>query len=100
MRPYETLLLIDPRRQDAEIEETLTRFFALVTERGGEVRNTERWGRRRLAYEIDDLWEGYYAVISYTVEPDKRAEIEQALPFFEGLIRSKTVRPEARTRRP
>src|SRR5207248_8112740 len=65
LRPYETLLLVDPRRTDQEIDETVARFGTLVSERGGEMSNIERWGRRRLAYEIEGLTEGYYAVCNY-----------------------------------
>jgi small subunit ribosomal protein S6 len=92
------LLLLDPRRSDPEIEETLNTFAALVTDRGGEVANWDRWGRRRLAYEIADLSEGFYAVCTYNVDASARAEIEAALPFVEGLVRAKTVRPDVRTR--
>jgi small subunit ribosomal protein S6 len=98
LRPYETMLLVDPRREDAQIEETLNAFAGLVTERGGEVANWDRWGRRRLAYEMDDLSEGYYAVCTYNIDPAERAEIEAALPFVEGLVRAKTVRRDVRTR--
>jgi small subunit ribosomal protein S6 len=98
MRPYETMLLLDPRRTDAELEAAIERFGALVSERGGEMTNVERWGRRRLAYEIGPLTEGYYALCTYSIAPDKRSDLEAALPFVEGLVRSKTVRPEARTR--
>ena len=98
MHPYETMLLLDPRRTDAEIEETLNTFATLVTERGGDVANWDRWGRRRLAYEINDLTEGYYAVCSYNVDPSHRGEIEAALPFVEGLVRAKTIRRDVRTR--
>jgi len=98
LRPYETMLLLDARREDAEIEQTLNAFAGLVTERGGEVTNWDRWGRRKIAYELDDLTEGYYAVCTYNVESSARAEIEAALPFVEGLVRSKTVRRDVRTR--
>ena len=98
MRPYETVLLLDARRDDAEIEQTITSFTSLVTERGGEIANVDRWGRRKLAYEIDDHTDGYYAVFTYTISPEQRAEIEAALPFVEGLVRAKTVRRDVRTR--
>lgn len=99
MRTYETMLLFDPRRDDSEIEQAITRFTTLLEERDGEVKNTDRWGRRRLAYEIEDLHEGYYAVVTYLLEPDKRQEVEDVLPFLEGLLRVKTVRPIARKKR-
>lgn len=98
MRPYETMLLLDARRDDAEIEQTINSFSSLVTERGGEIANVERWGRRKLAYEIDDHADGYYAVFTYSIDPVHRSEIEAALPFVEGLVRAKTVRRDTRTR--
>lgn len=98
MRPYETLLLLDARRQDAEIEATIERFTALVNERGGQMSNVERWGRRKIAYEMGPHTEGYYAVCTYDLEPDKRPDLEAALPFIEGLVRAKTVRRDVRTR--
>lgn len=98
MRPYETMLLLDARREDAEIEATIERFAALVSERGGEMSNTERWGRRKLAYEIGSVTEGYYAICAYNLDPDRRSDLEAALPFVEGLVRAKTVRRDVRTR--
>lgn len=98
MRPYETMLLLDARRQDNEIEATIERFAGLVTERGGEVTNIERWGRRKLAYELDAQTEGYYAICTYQLDSDKRSDLEAALPFVEGLLRTKTVRRDVRTR--
>lgn len=98
MHPYETLLLIDPRRDDTEVEATLDRFASLITERGGEVANWEKWGRRKLAYEINDLTDGYYAVCNYSLAADARGEVEAALPFVDGLVRAKTIRRDVRTR--
>ena len=100
MRTYETMVLLDAGRSDAEIEEALGKLSGLITERGGEVAGIDRWGRRRLAYEIEHLLDGYYAVVTYNLEPDKRSEVEGAMPFLEGFIRAKTVVPAARTRTP
>ena len=98
MRPYETLLLVDARREDAQIEETLNAFASLVTQRGGEISGWERWGRRKLAYEIEDLTEGYYAICNYSLESTIRGELEAALPFIEGLVRAKTIRRDDRAK--
>jgi small subunit ribosomal protein S6 len=92
------MLLIDPRRDDVQIEATINAFGTLVIERGGAIDGWDKWGRRKLAYEIDDLADGYYAVCTYTLPASARAEIEAALPFVEGLVRSKTVRRDVRTR--
>lgn len=98
MRTYETMLLFDPRLEDAEIDGALKRFTEYVSERGGDVGDVVRWGRRRLAYEIEDLQEGYYAIVTYDLPSEAREELEAVLPFLEGLLRRKTVRPEVRTR--
>ncbi len=92
MRPYETMLLIDARLDDGRIDDAINRFTTLVTERGGSLGKVDRWGRRRLASELDDLNEGYYAIVTYELDPARRQEIHEALPFIEGLVRSKTVR--------
>jgi small subunit ribosomal protein S6 len=92
------MLLLDSRRQDAEIEATIERFSTLVSERGGQMSNIDRWGRRKLAYELGPHSEGYYAVCTYEIESGQRADLEAALPFVEGLVRAKTVRRDIRTR--
>jgi small subunit ribosomal protein S6 len=94
------MLLLDARREDVEIEAAMDRFNSLVGELGGEMSNVDRWGRRKLAYEMESQSEGYYVVCTYQLDPDKRAELEGALPFIEGLIRAKTVRRDVRTRTP
>ena len=99
VRTYETMLLCDPRRDDAELGQTLDRFGALITERGGEVRNVDKWGRRKLAGEVADLSEGYYAVVTYDLDPARRPDLDAALPFVEGLVRTKTIRRDLRERR-
>jgi len=99
VRTYETLLLCDPRRDDAELGQTLDRFTTLVAERGGEVRTVDKWGRRKLAAEVADLGEGYYAVVTYEIEPARRGDLEAALPFVEGLVRTKTIRRDIRERK-
>jgi small subunit ribosomal protein S6 len=99
LRTYETLLLCDSRRDDAELAQTVDRFQALVTERGGRIGNIDKWGRRKLAGEVADLTDGYYAVVTYDLDPDKSADLEAALPFVEGLVRTKTVRRDVRERK-
>lgn len=91
MRTYETMLLIDARLADADVEATVERFVALVTEHGGESQNIDRWGRRRLTHEVADQIEGNYVIVNYSLAPDKMLNVDSALPFVEGLIRSKTT---------
>jgi small subunit ribosomal protein S6 len=91
-------LLCDPRRDDAELAITLERFQTLVDERGGTVQKIDKWGRRKLASDVGDLSEGYYALVEYELDPGRRADLESALPFVEGLVRTKTIRRDLRER--
>ena len=99
MRTYETMLLCDPRRDDAELGITLDRFTALVTERGGQIQNVDKWGRRKLASEVADLTEGFYAIFTYELDPARHPDLDAALPFVEGLVRTKTIRRDVRERK-
>jgi small subunit ribosomal protein S6 len=99
LRLYETMLIVDASLSDGDVDKTLARFTTLVTEQGGEIRNTEKWGRRRLAFEIEGAQEGFYTVYTYTLEPASLKAIDAALPFVDGLVRHKTVVPGPRTRK-
>jgi small subunit ribosomal protein S6 len=67
------------------------RIAAVVAKHDGQVRNTERWGRRRLAYEIDDQNEGYYVVVTFSAEPVAQAELERALNLADEVLRHRVV---------
>ena len=98
MIAYEILLMLDPELAEERQNEIVARARELIEKAGGTWSNHDVWGRRKLAYEINDLSEGYYAICTYNVDASARAEIEAALPFVEGLVRTKTVRRDVRTR--
>jgi small subunit ribosomal protein S6 len=85
-------MLILPAEADEAVVGTATdRIAAVVAKHDGQVRNTERWGRRRLAYEIDDQNEGYYVVVTFSAEPVAQAELERALNLADEVLRHKVV---------
>ena len=85
-------MLILPAEADEALVGTATdRIAAVVAKHDGQVRNTERWGRRRLAYEIDDRNEGYYVVVTFSAEPVAQAELERALNLADEVLRHKVV---------
>ncbi len=92
-RQYEVVLIVDPRLEDQTIQELVDRYVAVVTERGGELTKVDHWGRRKLAYEIDHLNEGYYAVADLQAEPAAMDELDRQLRLADELIRHKIVRP-------
>lgn len=85
-------MLILPAEADEALVGTATdRIAAVVAKHDGQVRNTERWGRRRLAYEIDDRNEGYFVVVTFSAEPVAQLEFERVLNLADEVLRHKVV---------
>ena len=85
-------MLILPAEADEAVVGTATdRIATVVAKHDGQVRNTERWGRRRLAYEIDDQGEGYYIVVTFSAEPVAQTELERTLNLADEVLRHKVV---------
>ena len=85
-------MLILPAEADEALVGTATdRIAAVVAKHDGQVRNTERWGRRRLAYEIDDQGEGYYVVVTFSAEPAAQTELGRALNLADEVLRYKVI---------
>src|SRR5688572_20897090 len=92
-RQYEVMFIVDPRLDDAAIQQALDRYLAVLSERGGEVGKVDHWGRRKLSYEINHLNEGYYVLVSVEAEPAAMTELERVLGLADELVRHKIVRP-------
>jgi len=92
-RHYEVMFIIDPRLDDASIQQAVDRYIAIVTDRGGEATKVDQWGRRKFTYEINHLNEGYYVVADLQAEPAAMTELDRVLRLADELIRHKIVRP-------
>jgi small subunit ribosomal protein S6 len=85
-------MLILPAEADESVVGTaLDRIARVVSEAGGEVGKVDRWGRRRLAYEIARQNEGYYVVVEFSAEPEVIAELERNLRLADEVVRFKVV---------
>jgi len=96
LRPYETLVIIDPRPTDEEVAALLTQLGEQVKALGAEVTNVENWGKRRLAYDIRKQREGTYAVFTVSAEPATVKEFERQLRLNENVLRFLSTRVPAR----
>ena len=92
MRPYEVPIIFDPALDDEVIRAALDRFVELVRSRGGHPGRIDRWGKRRLAYEIARHAEGYYAILEMTAEPPVVDDLDRALRLADEVLRHKIVR--------
>lgn len=93
-RNYELILVLNPSIGEEKLEAELERVKALV-EAQGEISEVDVWGRRKLAYEIQDEPEGYYVLIHFASEADYPKEIERILRISENVLRYLIVLAEA-----
>ncbi len=84
---YEVMYIIDATRSEDDIKAIVEKFKALI-EANGTVISLEEMGKRRLAYLINDMAEGYYVLVKFTSGPDFPAELQRVLGITEGVMRS------------
>ena len=87
---YEVLFIINPTQGEEGIAALVEKFKAMV-EAEGSLLNIDEWGKRRLAYPINDLPEGYYVLMNYEAKPELTAEMERVLKITEGVMRCLTT---------
>jgi small subunit ribosomal protein S6 len=91
MRAYELMVIVDTELDDEAIDAQVTRIAEMIAQRGGEVKNQDRWGRRRFAYEINHKHEGYYVVFEFVGGSDLD-QMERALRLADEIVRHKLLR--------
>jgi small subunit ribosomal protein S6 len=91
LREYEVMLILPAEADESVVGGAVERITKILSERGGEVRNIDRWGRRRFAYPIARQSEGYYVVVRFTSEPDAISEIDRSLTLADEVVRFKVV---------
>jgi small subunit ribosomal protein S6 len=85
------MLILPPDADESVVSGALDRITRVVGGGGGEVGNVERWGRRRLAFEIEHQSEGYYVVVEFTADPEALTELERSLHLADEVLRFKIV---------
>ncbi len=91
---YEALYIIDPNQGEEGIAALVEKFKAMV-EAEGTLTGIEEWGKRRLAYPINDLTEGYYVLMNFEAPPAFPAELERVMKITDGILRCLTTAVEA-----
>ena len=85
--PYETVMVLNTKLGEDAIQALVEKFKALI-EQNGTINNVDVWGKRRLAYLIEDESEGYYVLIDFTSKPDFPAELDRVYKITDGVLRS------------
>jgi small subunit ribosomal protein S6 len=85
------MLILPAEADEAVVSGALDRIARIVSEAGGAVGKVDRWGRRRLAFEIDRQAEGYYVVVEFMAEPSVITGLERTLHLADEVLRFKVV---------
>jgi len=94
MRKYEVMVLIDSDVDERQVPALVEKHLETITNGGGTVDNTDIWGRRRLAYDINKKSEAIYAVLQLTAEPAVVKEMDRLMTIDEKIVRTKVLRRE------
>jgi small subunit ribosomal protein S6 len=84
---YEIVVVLRPDLEEDAIEAALNRIHQRVTEHGGTVKTTDRWGKRRLAYAIQKYRDGYYTLSVFSLDAGQVGRLRQTLGLQEDLLR-------------
>ena len=84
---YELMYIINPTLSEEDTAAVVAKFKALVEEHGT-LDEMEEMGKRKLAYEIDDMSEGYYVLVKFTSNPAFPAELDRILGITDGVMLS------------
>jgi small subunit ribosomal protein S6 len=90
---YETLFVIDADLTEEETKALVEKFQKLIAD-NGEISEVNEWGKRKLAYPINDKTEGYYVLINFKSESTLPLELERIFGITEGILRSIVIRHE------
>ena len=91
MRAYECVYILDPALEEPAIKEKEDRLREIVTSRKGIVHKVDIWGKRRLAYPINKIHDGTYAVAKFTGDNDILAELNRVFRFDDAILRHMIV---------
>ncbi len=90
---YETILIVNSNLDEAAIKATIEKFVNLIAEHGTVV-STEEWGKRKLAYPIKKMNEGYYVLITFSSNPDFIAELERIYKITDEVIKHIVIKKD------
>jgi small subunit ribosomal protein S6 len=91
-RAYEIMIIVDGDEEDAMVDDVVSRVETWLTDGGSKLATTDKWGKRKLAYEINHKTEGHYVVLEMVTEPRDMAPLERTLRLADEVVRHKLIR--------
>ncbi|MBB6629925.1 MULTISPECIES: 30S ribosomal protein S6 [Clostridium] len=94
MRKYETIFILHPTMEEEAVKANIEKFKGVIETNGGVVDNVDFWGKRKLAYEIKKVNEGYYTLINFSANPELPKELDRIFRITDGIVRHIIVKEE------
>ena len=91
MAKYETMFLLSLKDGEEATANMVERIKNLISA-NGTLESVDEWGKRKLAYEIDDQTEGYYLLTTFSCEPEFPAELDRIVKITDGIIRALIIK--------
>ena len=93
MRAYEVLYIISPQEEE-QTEAVIEKFKSLIEKNGGEITSLDKWGKRKLAYEIKHNRDGFYVLMKFNGQPDAVAELDRVFRITDDVLKFMIIREE------
>ena len=90
---YECVVILNSKLEEEATQGLIEKFKAII-ETEGTIDSIDEWGKRRLAYEIDDMTEGYYVLYNFASEGTLITELERVLKITDGVLRSMVIKKD------
>jgi len=87
VRAYELMYILSPNLEEDAVSEQVAKFEEILTSRGGEIEKTETIGKRRLAYEVDGIREGFYILSNFKCTVESAQELERIMKISDNIVR-------------
>ncbi|HCW04064.1 MAG TPA: 30S ribosomal protein S6 [Clostridium sp.] len=94
MRKYETIFILHPSMDEDTVKANIDKFKGVIENGGGTVDNVDFWGKRKLAYEINKITEGFYTLVNFSADPELPKELDRVFRITDGVIRHIIVKEE------
>lgn len=93
MRKYELVFIVKILEEEA-LDKAITKVENLINNNGGNIEKTDRWGKRRLAYEVKDMMEGFYVVIYFNGQPATVKELDRVIKITDDILKFMIVKAD------
>jgi small subunit ribosomal protein S6 len=98
MRRYETTFIASPLLTEEQVDDLVRHFEGIIAEQGGELLKTDKWGRKKLAYEVQKFSEGYYTLFEMNAGSTLIAELERRFRNDDAVIKFLSVRMDVQAK--